>query len=160
MTGIVAVSKNNIIGNHGKIPWKVKEDMNWFKQLTERKTIIVGYNTYEKMPRLKNRKMLVLSNNRKESLYDPFYDFSMSTISYDDIFTLPNHDKFIVCGGNQTYKTMVNRISTLYVTRIDLEVEGDVEFDLDLEQHFKEPYFYRKLSDRAHVYVYTNKFAL
>lgn len=158
MIGLVAVSKNNIIGNNGEIPWKVKEDMQWFKQMTERKTIIVGYNTYEKLPRLKNRKILVLSNSRKESLYDPFADVSVSTITYDDVFKLPDHDKFVVCGGNKTYNAFVNNISGLYVTRINLHVEGDTEFDLDLKQHFKEPYLHRKLSENAHVYLYINKY--
>lgn len=157
MKGLVAVSNNNIIGNQGKLPWNCKEDLQWFKTITQNKKIIVGYNTYENMPILKNRSVLVLSNNHKHSLYDPFNNFSMSTISYDDIFKLDNYNDIIVCGGNKTYNSLINFITQLYVTRIDIDVEGDTELNIDFDQHFKPPYLYRILSEKAKVYCYINK---
>jgi dihydrofolate reductase len=34
ITIIAALSKNNVIGFNGKIPWKIKDDMIHFKDLT------------------------------------------------------------------------------------------------------------------------------
>lgn len=157
MTGLVAVSKNNIIGHQGKLPWKCKEDLEWFKMCTKNKKIIVGYTTYVNMPRLRDRKLFVLSDKHKESVYDPFKDFAMSTICYDDVFKLKDYNDLIVCGGNKTYNTFINHIDVLFVTRLNFEVEGDTELQIDFEQHFIEPYLYRILSEDASVYVYINK---
>ncbi|GEM_PF-4619996 len=39
---IAAVSKNNVIGNKGMIPWHVKGEQKRFKELTIGRTIIMG----------------------------------------------------------------------------------------------------------------------
>jgi len=44
---IVAVAKNNVIGNNGVIPWKIKGEQKRFKELTTGKTIIMGRKAFE-----------------------------------------------------------------------------------------------------------------
>lgn len=47
---VVAVVKNNVIGNNGIIPWKIKGDQKRFKELTIGKTIIIGRKSFEGYP--------------------------------------------------------------------------------------------------------------
>lgn len=47
---IVAMTKNGVIGNNGSLPWKIKEDMQLFKEKTIGNTVIMGKNTWESIP--------------------------------------------------------------------------------------------------------------
>lgn len=49
-TLIAAVSTNGVIGLDGGIPWKHREDVNFFKTFTMGKAVIMGRKTYESLP--------------------------------------------------------------------------------------------------------------
>jgi dihydrofolate reductase len=158
MIALIAVSKNNIIGNDGVLPWHVKEDLEWFKHMTLNKSIVVGYNTYEKLPVLKDRSVLVLSEKHDlNSFYDPIKNYSMCTVTFEKLMVLKNIRPLVVCGGNQTYISLLPYINYLYVTRLNFDAKGDTSFDIDLDQHFNPPSLYRILSEKASVYLYVNK---
>ena len=44
---IVAMAKNRIIGIDGGMPWKISEDLRFFKSVTMGHPIIMGRKTYE-----------------------------------------------------------------------------------------------------------------
>ena len=44
---IVARSKNNVIGKNGMIPWKLKGEQRYFKELTTGNVVIMGRKSYE-----------------------------------------------------------------------------------------------------------------
>ncbi len=44
---IVALAKNNVIGNNGVMPWKIKDEQKRFKELTIGKTIIMGRKSFK-----------------------------------------------------------------------------------------------------------------
>ena len=44
---LVAASENNVIGNEGKLPWNLPNDLKYFKSLTWGMVIIMGRKTYE-----------------------------------------------------------------------------------------------------------------
>ena len=46
---IVAMSENRIIGNEGRIPWHIPEDVRWFKEKTLGHTVIMGRKTFESL---------------------------------------------------------------------------------------------------------------
>ena len=56
---IVAVSKNNGKGKDNSIPWNIKPDLKYFKEITTKRTssefpfsnyVIMGRNTWESIP--------------------------------------------------------------------------------------------------------------
>ena len=60
MKAIVAMAKNRVIGKNSALPWpSIKEDLNHFKEFTTGKTLIVGKNTFDTLPLLKNRECMV-----------------------------------------------------------------------------------------------------
>ena len=124
MTGLVAVSRNWVIGKDGKIPWRSKSDFAWFKELTLGKTILVGRKTYETLPPLKNRNILVITNN-KELLKDFPYISLDEFVSFED-FKAGFKDAF-VCGGGEIYKKLIPLCSELYLTEFDFNVEEEGE---------------------------------
>lgn len=44
---ILAVTKNGGIAKDGKIPWKIKEEINFFKNMTLNHTVVMGRKTFE-----------------------------------------------------------------------------------------------------------------
>jgi dihydrofolate reductase len=62
---IVAMTKDRVIGADGRIPWKIKEDIQLFKSLTEGNTVIMGRATWLSLPEkfrpLPNRANIIVS---------------------------------------------------------------------------------------------------
>lgn len=47
---IVAISQNGAIGKDGRLPWRLPEDLKWFKRATVGKSIIMGRRTWDSLP--------------------------------------------------------------------------------------------------------------
>lgn len=126
---IVAVAENNCIGIKNQLPWNIPEDLAHFKQLTMGKTCLMGLKTFESIlgylgKPLPGRKTVVVSNNPE---FTPPPDVRVFN-SLDAVFeNLKNEDVF-VCGGASIYAQTLNRVDTLYITRVHKIVEGDVFF--------------------------------
>src|SRR5690606_15477787 len=48
---IAAVASNGVIGDNGKLPWHLPEDLKLFKDLTMDCPLVVGRKTFESMPK-------------------------------------------------------------------------------------------------------------
>jgi dihydrofolate reductase len=63
---IGAVSCNGVYGEGGKIPWHIKEDMDYFKRVTSGHVVAMGRGTWESLPKkfrpLPDRVNLVITN--------------------------------------------------------------------------------------------------
>ena len=129
---IVAVAKNNVIGEDNKLLWHLPEDLKRFKRLTMNKNIIMGRKTFESLGRvLPNRKHIVLCNDMNLIIDDE------NVLVLDDISKLDNYinskDENFVIGGATIYKLLMPYVSKLYLTHIDEYFEGDVYFpEIDL----------------------------
>ena len=42
MKAIVAISENYVIGKNGDLPWRISEDLKWFKKITLGHTLLMG----------------------------------------------------------------------------------------------------------------------
>ena len=116
------MSSNRCIGKNGKIPWHHKEDFQWFKEFTIGKNIVIGRNTYDKLPILKNRIIWVLSKTEKEGA-GALCDISTMYHYTSNINIIPKDA--IVAGGKSIYELFMPQITEFYVTVIDKEYEGD-----------------------------------
>ena len=48
---IAAMAENRVIGNHGKIPWNIPEEQQFFKKETLGSTVIMGRSTFDSIGR-------------------------------------------------------------------------------------------------------------
>ena len=63
---IVARSKNNVIGRNGEIPWKIKGEQKFFKELTIGNIVVMGRKSYEEIGHpLPNRQNIIVSINEQ-----------------------------------------------------------------------------------------------
>ena len=125
---IAAVDKNLAIGKNGQIPWKIKEDLKFFKEKTEGTSIIMGRSTFDSIGRpLPNRKNIVMTRsprNRKGVIEVGSREEALKKAS--------QFSKDVnVIGGEYIYKEFLPLASKLLITEIDLIVESaDAHFPI------------------------------
>jgi len=142
MKAIVAIAKNLIIGNEGKIPWRCIEDLRFFKKMTTNQKIVVGRKTFEGLPFLPNREIYVLTRGKNisdkfQAAIEKWADKGTVPILINNVSDIPKDA--IICGGGELYNTMFPKISEFYVTLINEEPEGDAKFPIAaFKRRFKE----------------------
>ncbi len=120
---IVAVDKNWLIGNGNSLPWHFEEDLQYFKEKTMGKFVLMGKKTYEFLPgKLPGRKIIVLSREK-----DSFLEEVDVANSIDEALSLAS-GQVMVAGGRSVYEQFLKIADRIYLTRIDKEFEGDVYF--------------------------------
>jgi dihydrofolate reductase len=126
---IVAIAKNNVIGNTNDLPWYLPEDLKRFKKITTGHTVVMGRKTYESIINrlgkpLPNRKNVVIT--RQDN-----YPVPEGVLVFHDLDSvlqlLKNEDVFII-GGAEIFKLALPLVDTLYVTHVYKEYPGDVYF--------------------------------
>lgn len=128
MIGIAAIAFNGVIGNGGKLPWNVPGDLKWFKEITNNSILLVGRNTFNTLPPLKNREIWVLTKN-------PIANNEIKTP--EDLVNKHNKQVFLA-GGSMIYSSYMHLCDAFYVTHIDGEFNGDAYFDDKFFSMFKE----------------------
>ena len=106
-------SSNRAIGAKGKIPWKCKADMKFFKELTTHTSVpdkvnavIMGRTTYESIGKpLPNRLNAVLS--RKNVEHKNFFYKSLDE-TIETFENNPNVETIFVIGGENVYKQAID----------------------------------------------------
>ncbi len=156
---IVAMDKNGVIGNKGKLPWRLKNDLRYFKEKTLHKAVIMGRKTALSIRApLPKRCNIVVTRNPH------FYLEGMYTVSCLDqaiekaIAACPDAEDIMIIGGAQLYHCAINRVERLYITHIEEEFEGDTYFSTDLERDWK--IVDRTIIEKSSVHQYRHSFCM
>lgn len=129
---IVAVDKNGGISKNGVIPWKIKEDTNFFMDVTKREYVkglknilIMGKTTWMACrDTLKNRVIMVVSSTANIDGYEDTHlaisvkDAINKSVSLVETRVVGH---VFICGGSNIYREACNlyNINTIYLTEID-----------------------------------------
>ena len=122
---IAAVDKNLAIGKNGQIPWRISEDLRFFKEKTEGTAIIMGRATFDSIGRpLPNRKNIVMTRTPKNR--EGFIEVN----SVDEALAEAREfsDKINIIGGEYIYKEFLNSATRLLITEVNLEVNAPDAF--------------------------------
>ncbi len=132
---IVGLDNNNVIGNKGKLPWHLPNDLKHFKSLTLHHPIIMGRKTYESIGKpLVDRTNIILTKDYK---FNPPDCILTPTIASALLIAEEISDEVFIIGGAEIYARFMALADTLYVTKVDASVEGDTYFPkIDLEQWY------------------------
>ncbi|PSW15179.1 type 3 dihydrofolate reductase [Photobacterium sanctipauli] len=122
---IAAMAKGRIIGKDNAMPWHLPADFAWFKQATMGKPIVMGRKTYESIGRpLPGRLNIVISRN-------PGFTAEGVTVVADIAEAKQaagDTDELMIIGGGSIYSACLPEADRLYLTFIDLDVDGDTCF--------------------------------
>ena len=127
LTIIAAIGKNNELGLNNDLIWKFKEDMNFFKENTMGKSIVMGRKTLESLPNiLPGRKHLVISKKMDEDLNGEVKVFS--SIENFIEYALSQDEEIMVIGGASIYKELLPYSDRMLLTEVDDEHLADAFF--------------------------------
>ena len=120
---IYARSLNNVIGNNGKLPWHLPEDLKHFKETTQGCVVAMGRKTWETLPikPLPNRENLVLTSS---SLDHPGIVVANSLHTAINEAHYRKKDIWFI-GGANVIKKALRLADTVIVTEILNNYEGD-----------------------------------
>lgn len=139
---IVAIDNAYGLAKDGKIPWKNKEDMKFFKDKTTDNVVIMGSKTLESLPNqspLKNRYNIVLTNNKnalteKYSSYDNIIFYNYEELM--DYINSVNTDKTIyIIGGKQLYQLLMPLCSKIWISVIPHDYKCDLKLHINFENY-------------------------
>lgn len=128
---IVATDRNGLIGNKGTIPWKIPNDLKYFKDITIDSTVIMGRKTYQSIGKpLPKRINIVISKKKVHHS-----DFISASSIDEAILKCPLDRKIFIIGGSEIYKLFLDKkyVDRIYLTEIDGQFEGDTYFNLPPE---------------------------
>lgn len=127
ITIIAAIGKNRELGKDNQLIWRIKEDMQFFKDNTIGKPIVMGRKTFESLPnKLPNRKHIILTSKNI-----PLDDDIIVCHSLEEVLDWINeyNDEVMIIGGAKVYEEFLPFTDRLLLTEInDSDQEADVFF--------------------------------
>lgn len=154
---ILCVDQNFGLGKDNKLVWKCSEELKLFKSKTLKKTIVVGRKTFDSLPKLYDRDIIVLTKNKNYKLNE--LDEEKIHIINDvyKINYVKKYEDVWVCGGNCVYETFLknNLIKNIHISILKKVYDCDTYFDKKLLEKFiiKE---YKKYDEFDHYILEIN----
>ena len=123
---VVAVSRNGVIGRNGGLPWHISTDLKRFKAITMGKPLIMGRKTWESLPKkpLPGRPNIVITRQKN-------YRAEGASVVSDIPSALAaagQVEEICVIGGGEIFDMFLAQTDRIYLTEVDLEVDGDTFF--------------------------------
>ena len=124
---IAAMARNRVIGNRGDLPWHEPEDLAHFKRTTSGHAVVMGRKTAEslKFRPLPKRRNLVVT--RQQGLVLPGFEVFTDLAAAIAAARTSDPEPFII-GGGELYTLALPQITTMYLTVVDRDHEGDAFF--------------------------------
>jgi dihydrofolate reductase len=126
LTLIAAYADNRVIGDHGRIPWRIPEDFAHFKATTMGGTLVMGRATYDSIGRpLPGRTTVVLTRNLHWTS-----DGVLVAHSLDQALALAAEQagEVFVAGGTQLYEQAMPLATHQVLTEVHLSPVGDAHY--------------------------------
>ncbi|AOT06962.1 diacylglycerol kinase [Pseudoalteromonas luteoviolacea] len=122
---IAAMAKGRVIGDDNKMPWHLPADLQHFKKITLGKPVIMGRKTFESIGRpLPGRRNIVITRNAEYQAEG----IEVASSTDEALALVDKIDEVMIIGGGNIYNQFLPLCSRLYLTYIELDVEGDTRF--------------------------------
>ena len=151
---IAAVSKDRVIGKQGGIPWKIKEDLSFFKEKTLNSPIIMGRATYNSIGRpLPNRLNIVMTRSAKKT--EGVTEVTSVKEAVETASKNKNSSKVYVIGGENIYKEFLPIAHRMIITEVELDIEGGDTFFPEITKEWQETGRIDCKADEKHAHNYS-----
>ena len=123
---IAAMTEERVIGIKNSLPWKLPNDMKWFRQHTMGKPIIMGRKTFESFgaKALPGRTNIIITRDESYQASDSVVVHSIE----EALDAAGDVEEAMIIGGASFYEQMLPKADRLYLTFVHAELEGDAWF--------------------------------
>ncbi|MCE8020497.1 dihydrofolate reductase [Halomonas sp. MCCC 1A11036] len=128
---IAAVARNGVIGIDNKLPWHLPEDLKFFKRMTQAKPLIMGRKTFASIGRPLPGRLNIVVTRDESFQHDGVrvcHDLESALFLADQQATIDAAEEIMVMGGGEIYAQALPHASRIYLTEVEVEVEGDARF--------------------------------
>ena len=124
---VVAVAENGVIGQGGKIPWHISEDLKRFKALTMGHSVVMGRKTWDSLPRkpLSGRANVVVTRQKDWNAEGAITAASLGEAIAGTSGTV------MVIGGGEIYAAALPMATRVELTEVHQVFDGDAKFEFD-----------------------------
>tara|TARA_Y100000813_G_C24146776_1_gene345128 strand:+ start:618 stop:1217 length:600 start_codon:yes stop_codon:yes gene_type:complete len=161
MNIIVAACKNKGIGVGNRLPWRLKNELNYFKNVTVGKgnnAVVMGKNTWmglnKSLPKRDNyviSRTLAIDFHFKRIHPQKYRNINVLTHSerFYDLVKKDKYDEIFVIGGEKLYKGVINNklLNTIYYTNIHNDFKCDTFFP-EIPPYFEKIYESETFSEK------------
>lgn len=128
---VAAIADNGVIGQGGRLPWRLKSDMAHFRAATMGKPVVMGRKTYTSIGGpLKGRTNIIVSRDR--SFAGPGVLVAASLAAALDVARgdalRRGTDAIAVIGGADLYAQCMGLADRLLITHVHLRPTGETRF--------------------------------
>ena len=149
---IAALAGNRVIGNDNALPWHLPADLKHFKAMTVGKPIIMGRKTWESLPgRLPDRVHIIITAN-------PDYQAEGCVVVHSLEAALEaagEVPEVMIVGGAMLYRQALPLAHRLYLTLVEVDIEGDTRFPEFDQTQWREIERQRHSSDERNPHAYS-----
>lgn len=138
---IVAYGRNRVIGVDGQLPWRLPDDLRWFKAATLGKPVVMGRKTYESIGKaLPKRPNIVITRNPDFRADDVTVvnEVSEALRTAEREAKALDACEIMVIGGGEIFDATLRLAARIYLTEVDVTVEGDAYFPALDERDWRE----------------------
>lgn len=154
---IAALAKNRVIGKNNDLPWRLPDDMKYFMETTQGHCVIMGRKNYDSLPKkfkpLTNRTNIVVTRQQNFKA-----EGCIVVHSIEDALAIAREQKeeeeVFVMGGAEIYAQALPIAHRLYLTEIEVEIEGDTFFPAVDHGVYKELSRRNHGVDQKHPYAF------
>jgi len=149
------MSSNYVIGINNQLPWKLPEDLAWFKKNTLNKTIVMGRKTWESLPfrPLPDRKHIIITRDKNYQALTKKGKLATNTfivhsiqeaidmeVVSESLLASNAEQEMMIIGGATIYEQALPLCQRLYLTYIHEEFQGDAFFPKYKQYQWNESY--------------------
>ncbi|MBN7819492.1 type 3 dihydrofolate reductase [Bowmanella yangjiangensis] len=152
---IAAMAKGRVIGKDNQMPWHLPADLKHFKQVTLGKPVVMGRKTFESIGRpLPGRLNIVISRA------EDFKPEGVTVVTSPEQAIAAAQDsatnELMIIGGGAIYRHFLPQCHRLYITDIELVVDGDTTFpDYQAVADWQEVAVQQVSPDESNAYAMT-----
>jgi dihydrofolate reductase len=148
---VVAVAQNGVIGRNNQLPWRLPEDLAYFKRVTMGHPIVMGRRTYESIGRpLPGRKNIVVTHQRDFQAPGCVVAHSLE----EAWAAAEGADEVSVIGGTALFLDTLAIADRIHLTEVQANVEGDTFFPAFDRTVWRETEISRHPADARHTYPF------
>ena len=150
-TLVLAMARNRVIGRDNQLPWRLPDEIAYFKKVTMGHPIVMGRRTYESIGKpLPGRMNIVVTRNRG------FAAPGCTVVgSLDEAWRAAGDaDEVCVIGGTSLFRESLPIADRIHLTEVEAEVPGDTYFPEFDRTQWRETEIERHPADARHAYPF------
>lgn len=148
---VVAAAENGVIGVDGQLPWRLPDDLKYFKRLTTGKPVLMGRKTFDSIGRpLPDRLNIVMTRNADI----PAPGCAVAASPESAIELAGQADEIMVIGGATIYEQFAAIADRIYLTRVHAHVDGDAFFATPDPAVWQQTSSEHHAADERHAYAF------